>query len=142
MPPLANTHLDQAGPAASVGSRCPIPEADMEQEDHWRKKISNHHLSVSHVQILLLWKEEATVLTVVRVGPDCMVQDCMDPWEHQGVRVVLEDHVDLVLHVGQEGHVGHPWEWQVPDQRNGVVSIRGVNKKYRSLHMEANCKNG
>lgn len=34
MPPLANTHLDQAGPAASVDSRCPIPEADMEQEDH------------------------------------------------------------------------------------------------------------
>lgn len=52
----------------------------------------------------------ATVLTVVLEGPGCMVQGCMDPWEHLGGLVVQEDHVGLDLHVDQGGRVGLPLE--------------------------------
>lgn len=31
---IAGTHLDRAVPVASVGSRCPIPEAGKEQAGH------------------------------------------------------------------------------------------------------------
>lgn len=33
----AGTHLDQAVPAASVGSHCPNPAAGKVQGDHWFK---------------------------------------------------------------------------------------------------------
>lgn len=52
----------------------------------------------------------STVLTVVLEVPGCMVQGCMDPWEHQGVPVVQEDHVGLALRVDQGDRAGHPLE--------------------------------
>ncbi len=95
----------------------------------WLHLCQNLHVITKRIKDEV--KTNTSVLTVVLEVPGCMVQDCMDPWEPQGVQVVQVGHVGLDLHVDQGDHVGHPLEWLVPEKQTSL----SVNKLIRSKRL-------